>query len=72
MAEQITHTEQDVLKALKELGADKESGMKGVDAISKKANRPKGLVMNVLSVLVEKKAVKRVTKDKAASYYSLK
>ncbi len=64
--------EQDVIKAMQALGADKESGTKSVDEIAKKANRPSGLVANVLSSLTVKKAVKRVTKDKAAKYYAAK
>jgi hypothetical protein len=72
MATKLTPTETEILKAMETLGANKESGMKSVDAISVKANRPSGLVANALISLSEKKAVKRVIKDKAASYYSTK
>ncbi len=71
MAE-LTPTEQEIIKAMKALGSDKESGMKGVDEISRKANRKSGLVANVLITLSKKNAVKRVLKDKAAFYYSTK
>lgn len=65
-------TEQEVIKAMHALGADKESGTKSVDDIARKANRTSGLVANILSVLVGKKAVKRVLKDKAARYYAVR
>ncbi|MDE1865196.1 MAG: transcriptional regulator [Candidatus Micrarchaeota archaeon] len=68
----LSVAEQQILKAMKELGADKESGLKSVDDISRKANRPKGLVLNALSSLAKRNMVKRVSKDKSARYYATK
>jgi hypothetical protein len=47
---ELTIIEQDVIKAMQALGADKESGTRSVDDIARKANRPSGLVANTLSV----------------------
>jgi predicted transcriptional regulator len=71
MAE-LTQTEKEVVKAMEELGATKESGIRSADEITRKANRPKGLVTNVLSSLVIKKVAKRVAKEKSAGYYVTK
>ena len=68
MAE-LTRTEQAVIKAMEELGATKDSGIKSVSEITKKSNRPMGLVANTLSTLAQKKVVKRVAKEKSAGYY---
>ena len=68
MAE-LTKSEQEIIKAMEGLGANKDSSMKGANEISRKANRPRGLVANVLSSLVRKNMAKRAVKGKAAGYY---
>jgi len=68
MAE-LTRTEQAIVKAMEALGATKDSSIKTVSEITKKSNRPPGLVANTLSTLAQKKVVKRVAKEKSAGYY---
>jgi predicted transcriptional regulator len=65
----LNSNEQLILKALQDLGATKDSAIKTADDITKKCSRPKGLVNNVLVSLVQKGAVKRVTREKASGYY---
>lgn len=65
----ITPIEQIVLKAMEELGATKDSVLKTADDITKKSNRPKSLVANALTSLVNKGVIKRVAREKAAGYY---
>ena len=72
MAEQLTRTEQAIIKAMTDLGATKEAGIKSASEITKKANRPMGLVTNTLSALAQKKVVKRIAKEKSAGYYVIK
>lgn len=69
---ELTPIEQVVIKAMEELGATKEEGIKTADDITKKSNRPKGLVTNTLIQLAQKGMVKRVAREKAAGYYILK
>ena len=59
------------MNAMKELGATKDSALKTADDITKKTNRPKGLVTNALVTLAQKGIVKRVAREKAAGYYLL-
>jgi hypothetical protein len=72
MAAQLTTIEKAVIKAMEELGATKDSGIRTATEITKKSNRPMGLVTNSLSALVQKKMVKRVAKEKSAGYYIAK
>ncbi len=65
----LNTNEQLVMKALQDLGATKDSSIKTADDITKKCSRPKGLVNNVLVSLVQKGAIKRVTREKASGYY---
>jgi predicted transcriptional regulator len=69
---ELTPIEQAVVKAMEELGATKDTGIKSADAIASKANRPKGLVGNALVNLVGHNLIKRVIRDKASGYYLLK
>ncbi len=65
----LNPVEQLVMNAMKELGATKETSIKTADDIMKKCNRPKGMVNNVLTELVQKGAIKRVAREKASGYY---
>lgn len=71
MAE-LTPIEQIIIKAMEELGATKETVIKTADDITKKSNRPKGLVTNTLIMLAQKGIVKRVAREKAAGYYIIR
>lgn len=66
---ELTPIEQVVVKAMQELGATKEDVIKTADDITKKSNRPKGLVTNTLVTLAQKGVIKRVAREKAAGYY---
>jgi predicted transcriptional regulator len=68
----LTPIEQVVIAAMQELGATKDSVIKTADDITKKSNRPKGLVTNALISLSQKGVIKRVAREKAAGYYILK
>lgn len=68
MAE-LSPMEQIVIKAMQELGATKDSVIKTSDDITKKCNRPKGLVNNTLAELAHKGVIKRVAREKASGYY---
>ncbi|MDE1811065.1 MAG: transcriptional regulator [Candidatus Micrarchaeota archaeon] len=65
----LTPIEQIVVKAMEELGATKDSVIKTADDITKKSNRPKGLVTNALTSLSQKGVIKRVAREKASGYY---
>ncbi|MEM0107048.1 MAG: hypothetical protein QXD11_01710 [Candidatus Micrarchaeaceae archaeon] len=66
---ELTPIEQAIIKAMQELGATKETSIKTADDITKKCNRPKGLVTNALVSLAQKGVIKRVAREKAAGYY---
>ncbi|MDE1868908.1 MAG: transcriptional regulator [Candidatus Micrarchaeota archaeon] len=66
---ELTPIEQVVVKAMEELGANKDTVIKTADDITKKSNRPKGLVNNALVALTQKGVVKRVAREKASGYY---
>ncbi len=68
MAE-LTPIEQMIIKAMQELGATKDTSIKTADDITKKSNRPKGLVTNTLTSLTQKGVIKRVAREKASGYY---
>ena len=61
--------EQLVVNVMKDLGATSEDKIKTADDITKKTNRPKGLVNNTLVALVQKGVVKRVAREKASGYF---
>jgi predicted transcriptional regulator len=69
---ELNPVEQLVVKALEEMGATKDSSIKTADDITKKCNRPKGLVTNTLVSLTQKGVIKRVAREKAAGYYLVK
>jgi predicted transcriptional regulator len=71
MAE-LTPIEQAVIQAMQELGATKDTSIKTADDITKRSNRPKGLVTNALVSLMQKGVLKRVAREKAAGYYVIK
>ncbi len=68
MAE-LTPIEEVIVKAMQELGATKDTVLKTADDITKKCNRPKGLVTNALVSLAQKGVIKRVAREKASGYY---
>lgn len=65
----LTQIEQIVLKAMQDIGATKDSAIKTADDITKKCNRPKGLVNNTLAALAHRGVIKRVAREKASGYY---
>ncbi|MCL4390933.1 MAG: hypothetical protein QW194_04560 [Candidatus Micrarchaeaceae archaeon] len=67
----LTPVEQLIIKAMQELGATKDTSIKTADDITKKCNRPKGLINNSLVSLVQKGVIKRVAREKASGYYIL-
>ena len=60
-----------IVNAMKELGATKDSALKTAEDITKKTNRPKGLVTNAMVLMAQKGIIKRVAREKAAGYYLL-
>ncbi|MEW6329015.1 MAG: helix-turn-helix domain-containing protein [Candidatus Micrarchaeota archaeon] len=66
---ELTPIEQIILKTLQDLGASEEAKMKTADDVQKKCNRPKSQVANALVSLVQKGAVIRKVREKAAGYY---
>ncbi len=68
MAE-LTPIEKTIITAMRELGATKDTTIKTADDITRKSNRPKGLVTNALVALAQKGLIKRVAREKAAGYY---
>ncbi len=72
MAEELTSIESIIIKAMEELGATKDNAIKTADDITKRSNRPKGLVTNTLVSLSQKGVIKRVVREKAAGYYIVK
>ncbi|EQD51156.1 transcription regulator (HTH) [mine drainage metagenome] len=67
----LTPVEQLIIKAMQELGATKDTNIKTADDITKKCNRPKGLITNSLVGLVQKGVIKRIVREKASGYYIL-
>jgi predicted transcriptional regulator len=68
---ELTPIEQAIIRAMEELGATKDTNIKTADDITKRSNRPKGLVTNALVMLMNKGVIKRVAREKAAGYYIL-
>jgi len=68
---ELSDLEKRVVEAMKSLKATSENNLKTADQIAKAAMLPKGRVANILLTLVNKKIVKRVTRQKAAGYYLL-
>ena len=65
----LTDDEKKVVEAMKLLKAIAEDKLKTVDHIAKASMMPKGKVANVVAMLLNKKVVKRVAREKAAGYY---
>lgn len=66
---ELTEDEKKVVEAMRTLRAVAENQLKDVDQIAKTALMPKGKVANIISMLVNKRAVRRVAREKAAGYY---
>lgn len=65
----LTDDEKKVVEAMNSLKAIAEDKLKDVDQIAKTAMMPKGKVANIISMLVNKKVVRRIAREKAAGYY---
>jgi DNA-binding IclR family transcriptional regulator len=65
----LTEDEKKVVEAMNSLKAIAEDKLKDVDQIAKTAMMPKGKVANIISMLVSKKVVRRIAREKAAGYY---
>ncbi len=65
----LESVEQSVIKALEDLKANNESGMKGIKEISTKCNRPTVFVLNVINGMIKKNSVKSSKKDLHTYYY---
>jgi len=63
--------EQKILATLHSIGATVPDKLKTADDVMRASNLAKGIVGNVLTSLVNKGAVKRVAREKAAGYYAL-
>lgn len=66
---ELNPIEQLVVKAMQELGANKQESVKTADDIAKRCNRPKSMVTNTLVALVQKGVAKRVAREKASGYF---
>ena len=65
----LTPLEQNVVRALQELGASDESKMKTADDVMKKSKMAKGQIANTLITLVNKGVVVRKAREKSAGYF---
>ena len=65
----LNDNEQKVVNAMKEIGATNGNSAKTADMIAAKCPLAKGMVTNLLMQLQNKKAVKRISKSKAAVYH---
>jgi predicted transcriptional regulator len=65
----LTDDERKVVEAMKSLRAVTDEGKKDVDQIAKTATMPKGKVANIIQMLMNKKVVKRIAREKAAGYF---
>ena len=65
----LTPLEQNVVRALQELGATDESKMKTADDVMKKSKMAKGQIANTLITLVNKGVVVRKAREKSAGYF---
>jgi DNA-binding IclR family transcriptional regulator len=68
---ELTDEEKKVVEAMNMLKAISEDKLKTVDHIAKTAMMPKGKVANVMMSLLNKKVIKKITREKAAGYYLL-
>ena len=65
---ELTDDEKKIIDAMKNLRAVAEDKIKDVDQIAKTSMLPKGKVGNIIVNLVNKKAIKRIAREKAAGY----
>lgn len=66
---ELSDQEQQIIDAMKELGATAEDKMKTADDIARKSGISKSIAANILINLANKKVIKRVVRQKAAGYY---
>jgi RNA binding exosome subunit len=66
---ELTEDEKKIVDTIKSLNATSEDKLKTVDHIAKAAIMPKGKVANIISILVNKRVLVRVAREKAAGYY---
>jgi RIO-like serine/threonine protein kinase len=65
----LSEDEKKVAEAIKSLGATREDKIRDADMIAKTAMMPKGKASNAILSLVNKKILKRISREKAAGYY---
>ncbi len=65
----LTPIEQNIVRALQELGASDETKMKTADDVMKKCKMAKGQIANALITLVNKGVVVRKAREKSAGYF---
>jgi len=65
----LSDDEKKVVEAMKSLGATREEKIRDADMIAKTAMMPKGKASNAILSLVNKKILKRISREKAAGYY---
>ena len=68
MAE-LNDIEKMMVKVLTDMGATKPETLKTADDVMKKSNRPKSMVTNTLTNLVNKGVIKRVVREKSSGYF---
>ncbi|MDE1850768.1 MAG: transcriptional regulator [Candidatus Micrarchaeota archaeon] len=66
---ELNDVEKLMVKTLTELGATKMETLKTADDVMKKSNRPKSMVTNTLTNLVNKGVIKRVVREKSSGYF---
>ena len=66
---ELNDIEKLMVKTLQELGATKMESLKTADDVMKKSNRPKSMVTNALTGLVQKGVIKRVVREKSSGYF---
>jgi len=66
---ELTDMEKKVVDAMKSLKATSPDQVKTVDHIAKAAMLPKSRVAQIIQMLVNKRVVKRIAREKAAGYY---
>ncbi|MDE1870302.1 MAG: transcriptional regulator [Candidatus Micrarchaeota archaeon] len=66
---ELNDVEKLMVKTLTELGATKMETLKTADDVMKKSNRPKSMVTNALTHLVNKGVIKRVVREKSSGYF---
>jgi hypothetical protein len=66
---ELSDDERKVVEAMKSLRAVSEDKIKDMDQIAKTAMIPKGKVGNIMIGLLNKKVMKRITREKASGYY---